>query len=136
MKDLKNKKIFLVTGSAGFVGYHVTKRLLELGHIVHGIDLMTASYYDPLLKEARLNVFKNSSNYIHHKIDLANTAAVKKIQTDVGNIDIIIHLAAQGCVLRSFEFPHEYVQDNIVSFQNILELYSSNKSKSMGAATK
>jgi len=126
-KGLKNGKVFLVTGSAGFIGFHVAKRLLESGHTVHGVDLMTASYYDPLLKEARLNVLKKLPGYTHHRIDLANTTAVKKLRESVGNIDVIIHLAAQGCVLRSFEFPHETVQDNIVAFQNMLELYSHNE---------
>ena len=123
----KKQKVFLVTGSAGFIGFHVAKRLLESGHAVHGIDFMSASYYDPLLKDARLNVLQNLSGYTHHRIDLANTVAVDELKESAGSIDVIIHLAAQGCVLRSFEFPHEYVQDNIVAFQNILELYSHNE---------
>jgi UDP-glucuronate 4-epimerase len=122
----KTPQTFLVTGSAGFIGFHLAKRLLENGHIVHGVDLMTASYYDPLLKDARLNVLETLSGYTHHKIDLADTASVKELQVNIGKIDVIIHLAAQACVLRSFEFPHEYVQDNIVAFQNMLELYSHN----------
>ena len=65
-----NSKIFLVTGSAGFVGFHVAKRLLNSGCIVHGIDLMTASYYDPFLKHARLRVLKMLQGYHHHQIDL------------------------------------------------------------------
>jgi len=128
MKKLtKNQKVFLVTGSAGFIGFHVAKRLLESGHTVHGVDLMTASYYDPLLKDARLNVLEKLPGYTHHRIDLANTAAVEKLNKSIGSIDVIIHLAAQACVLRSFEFPHEYVRDNIVAFQNMLELYSHNE---------
>jgi len=55
MKLSKNDKVFLITGSAGFVGFHIAKRLLEAGYLVHGVDLMTASYYDPILKTARLN---------------------------------------------------------------------------------
>jgi len=125
-KISEKQQVFLVTGSAGFIGFHIAKRLLEAGHLVHGIDLMTASYYDPLLKDARLNVLEKLPGYTHHRIDLANTAAVKEIGKSIGSIDVIIHLAAQGCVLRSFEFPHEYVQDNIVAFQNMLELYSHN----------
>jgi len=128
MKKLtKNQKVFLVTGSAGFIGFHVAKRLLESGHTVHGVDLMNASYYDPLLKDARLNVLEKLPGYTHHRIDLANTAAVEKLNKSIGSIDVIIHLAAQACVLRSFEFPHEYVRDNIVAFQNMLELYSHNE---------
>ena len=128
MKKLtKNKKVFLVTGSAGFIGFHVAKCLLEFGHIVHGVDLMTASYYDPLLKNARLNLLKKLPGYSHHQIDLANTNTVGKLKESIGSIDVIIHLAAQACVLRSFEFPHEYVRDNIVAFQNMLEFYSNDK---------
>ena len=123
----QKRKVFLVTGSAGFIGFHVAKRLLEAGHAVHGIDLMTASYYDPLLKDARLNVLQKLPGYTHHRIDLADTVVVNELKESIGNIDVIIHLAAQGCVLRSFEFPHEYVQDNIVAFQNMLELYGQNE---------
>ena len=123
----QKRKVFLVTGSAGFIGFHVAKRLLEAGHAVHGIDLMTASYYDPLLKDARLNVLQKLPGYTHHRIDLANTVVVNQLKENIGNIDVIIHLAAQACVLRSFEFPHEYVQDNIVAFQNMLELYGQNE---------
>lgn len=126
-KSKKNQKVFLVTGSAGFIGFHVAKRLLESGHVVHGVDLMTASYYDPLLKDARLNVLEKLSGYIHHQIDLANMLSIEELKKNIGSIDVIIHLAAQACVLRSFEFPHEYVQDNIVAFQNMLELYSHNE---------
>ena len=123
----QKRKVFLVTGSAGFIGFHVAKRLLEAGHAVHGIDLMTASYYDPLLKDARLDVLQKLPGYTHHRIDLANTVVVNQLKKSIGNIDVIIHLAAQACVLRSFEFPHEYVQDNIVAFQNMLELYGQNE---------
>ena len=129
MSNLKNNKTFLVTGSAGFVGFHITKRLLNLGHCVHGVDLLTASYYDPLLKEARLGVLNKITGYHHHKINLADTKSVKNLNKNIEKIDVIIHLAAQACVLRSFEFPHEYVQDNIIAFQNILEFYSDNEIK-------
>ena len=125
--SLKEQKTYIVTGSAGFIGFHISKRLLEAGHVVHGVDLMTASYYDPVLKKARLNVLEAFESYSHHQIDLANTVAVNEMAKNIGNIDVIIHMAAQACVLRSFEFPHEYVQDNIVAFQNMLELYGKNE---------
>ena len=89
---------------------------------------MTASYYDPFLKHSRLNVLLEYEGYHHHKIDLAESYSVKLMQKEIGHIDIIIHLAAQACVLRSFEFPNEYINDNIVAFQNILEIYSHNNS--------
>lgn len=123
----EKQKTYLVTGSAGFVGFHISKRLLEAGHIVHGVDLMTASYYDPILKDARLNVLASIDGYTHHQIDLADTSAVNQMAENIGTIDVIIHMAAQACVLRSFEFPHEYVQDNVVAFQNMLELYGKNE---------
>lgn len=119
----KEKKIFLVTGSAGFVGFHISKRLLDFGYVVHGVDLMTSSYYDPILKHARLNVLKRFEGYNHHQIDLSDNIATQKLMKNVSKIDVIIHLAAQACVLRSFEFPNEYVKDNIVAFQNMLEFY-------------
>ncbi len=123
LNPIQNKKIFLVTGSAGFVGFHVSKRLLDFGYIVHGVDLMTASYYDPILKQARLNVLKNFKGYYHHQIDLSDNISTQKLFKNVNNIDVVIHLAAQACVLRSFEFPNEYVKDNIIAFQNMLEIY-------------
>jgi len=126
-KSAKDTRVFLVTGSAGFIGFHIAKSLLEVGYSVHGIDLMTASYYDPILKKARLNVLNKLQGYSHYQIDLADTHAVMALKKSIGNIDVIIHLAAQACVLRSFEFPHEYVKDNIIAFQNMLELYSHNK---------
>ena len=127
MKLAKNDKVFLITGSAGFIGFHIAKRLLEVGCSVHGVDLMTASYYDPLLKTARLNELNQIPGYTHHQTDLADPNAVKVLKETTGNIDVIIHLAAQACVLRSFEFPNEYVRDNIVAFQNMLELNSQSK---------
>ena len=123
LNPIQNKKIFLVTGSAGFVGFHVSKRLLDYGYIVHGVDLMTASYYDPILKQARLNVLKNFDGYYHHQIDLSDNISTQKLVKNINNIDVVIHLAAQACVLRSFEFPNEYVKDNIIAFQNMLEMY-------------
>ena len=129
MKKFEQKKQkILVTGSAGFVGYHVASDLVRNGHTVHGIDYMSASYYDPILKDARLNSLNQHANYYHHKIDLSDKEKLDILQDEIGEIDSIIHLAAQGCVLRSFEFPHEYVQDNIVAFQNVLELYAKNQS--------
>jgi len=122
------KKVFLVTGSAGFIGFHLAKRLLDEGHIVHGVDLMTDSYYDPLLKDARLAVLEKLPGYIHYRFDLADTSAVESLKDKIGHMDAIIHMAAQACVLRSFDFPHEYVGDNIVAFQNLLELYRQSDS--------
>ena len=121
----ESKKTFLVTGSAGFIGFHVAKRLVESGHVVHGVDLMTASYYDPVLKQARLNELEKLAGYTHHRFDLADSDAVKNLTKCAESPYAIIHLAAQGCVLRSFEFPNEYVRDNIVAFQNMLEFYAN-----------
>ncbi len=123
------KQTFLVTGSAGFIGFHISEQLLQVGHVVHGVDLMTASYYDPLLKDARLDALKKYDAYHHHCIDLSDTKAVENLLETIGHIDVVIHMAAQACVLRSFDFPHEYVNDNMVAFQNVLELYRNSDAR-------
>ena len=109
----------LVTGSAGFIGFHTARRLLDRGDEVVGLDNLNA-YYDPSLKEARLAILEQHPNYRHARIDLADRDAVAKL-FDESRPAGVINLAAQAGVRYSLENPHAYVEANVVGFLNILE---------------
>lgn len=114
----------LVTGAAGFIGYHVARRLIERGDSVVGFDVVNA-YYDPALKEARLAQLDElgraqGADYRFIRADLADRAAVEAAFSEE-QFDRVIHLAAQAGVRYSLEDPHSYVQSNLVGFTNILE---------------
>ena len=115
---MKIKKI-IVTGSAGFIGYHVTCKLLERGDHVIGIDNHN-DYYDPKLKDARLINLKKFDNYSHFKLDICNADALSEIFNKY-EIKKVINLAAQAGVRYSIENPLAYINSNIVGFANILE---------------
>ncbi|WP_242221192.1 NAD-dependent epimerase [Bacillus cereus group sp. BfR-BA-01380] len=108
----------LVTGCAGFIGAHITKRLLQEGHHVIGIDNLN-DYYDVSLKKDRLKFLKNK-NFIFKKLHLENKNNVNRIFADL-QPTIVIHLAAQAGVRYSLENPHAYIDSNLVGFTNILE---------------
>jgi len=114
----------LVTGNAGFIGFHVALRLLRRGDAVVGFDCVN-DYYDPALKEARLGLLDevardNGSTYTMLRADLAEREAVEAC-FGAHDFDRVIHLAAQAGVRHSLENPHAYVHSNIVAFTNILE---------------
>jgi len=109
----------LVTGSAGFIGFHLAKKLLENGKAVVGIDTIN-SYYDPTLKEARLAQLTPFSDYRHVKLDLADRQGIAELFSQ-NNFDAVVNLAAQAGVRYSLENPHSYVDTNIVGFVNLLE---------------
>ena len=109
----------LITGVAGFIGFHVCQKLLQLGHTILGIDNLN-TYYDPTLKQARLNQLTPHPNFQFLKLDLNNTTVTAQTFADF-QPDIVIHLAAQAGVRYSLENPHAYVDSNIVGFLNILE---------------
>ena len=109
----------LVTGSAGFIGYHLSKRLLEQGHRVVGVDVVNA-YYDVQLKHDRLEQLTSQPGFSFYKIDLADLASLEEIFRDAG-IDVVVNLAAQAGVRYSLQNPHAYVNSNLVGFVNILE---------------
>jgi len=114
----------LVTGSAGFIGFHTVRRLLERGDSVVGFDSVN-EYYDPAIKEARLAVLKETAartgaEYTFIRDNLADLGAV----TDCfkrGPFDRVIHLAAQAGVRYSISNPHAYVESNLIAFTNVLE---------------
>lgn len=109
---------YLVTGAAGFIGFHVSKRLLEAGHQVVGIDNLN-DYYDVSLKQARLELLVHP-DFNFHKIDLADREGMSALFTSE-HFDRVIHLAAQAGVRYSLENPHAYADSNLTGFLNILE---------------
>jgi UDP-glucuronate 4-epimerase len=109
----------LVTGAAGFIGYHTAARLLERGDEVVGLDNLS-SYYDVSLKEARLTRLRDQRNFRFIKADLADRAAVEA--TFAGEkVARVLHLAAQAGVRYAFDHPHAYVDANLTGFLNVLE---------------
>jgi UDP-glucuronate 4-epimerase len=109
----------LVTGAAGFIGFHVAQRLLSAGRKVVGLDIVN-DYYDPKLKEARLEILKCHSGFTFVKLDLADRAATKELFAQHRFAEVI-HLAAQAGVRYSLENPHAYIDANIEGFINVLE---------------
>lgn len=114
-----NKKIILVTGSAGFIGYHLSKKLLDEGFAVVGIDNLN-DYYDVQLKLDRLEQLKPYENYNFVKIDISDKALLEKVFADV-KPDIVVNLAAQAGVRYSITNPDAYISSNLVGFFNVLE---------------
>ncbi|HBW2224740.1 TPA: NAD-dependent epimerase [Klebsiella quasipneumoniae subsp. quasipneumoniae] len=115
---------FLVTGAAGFIGFHTSQRLLKAGHEVVGIDNMN-DYYDVNLKRSRLDLLQ-SSLFSFHKIDLADREGMAKLFASE-KFDRVIHLAAQAGVRYSLENPHAYADSNLIGYLNILEGCRHNK---------
>jgi UDP-glucuronate 4-epimerase len=109
----------VVTGAAGFIGYHVTRRLLERGDRVIGVDNLNA-YYDVTLKEARLAQLEPFENFTFVKADLADRAAVRDVFHS-HRPSRVVHLAAQAGVRYSLVDPHAYTESNVTGFLNILE---------------
>lgn len=109
----------LVTGAAGFIGFHVAQALLERGDEVVGFDNLN-DYYDPALKEGRLKILEPYEGFTFIKADLADLPSVEKVFED-HKIDKICHLAAQAGVRYSLTHPHAYVQSNLVGFVNLID---------------
>jgi UDP-glucuronate 4-epimerase len=110
----------LVTGAAGFIGFHVARRLLARGDSVVGFDVVN-DYYDPAIKEARLGVLEGGNgDFSFIRANLADRTAVERCFADHA-FDRVIHLAAQAGVRYSLENPHAYVESNLVAFTNMLE---------------
>ncbi len=110
---------FLVTGAAGFIGYHTAKALLDRGDEVIGLDNLN-SYYDVKLKEARLRRLEGRNGFKFHKLDLADRSGVESLFAEERPARVI-HLAAQAGVRYSLENPHAYIDSNIVGTLHILE---------------
>ena len=109
----------LVTGAAGFIGYHVSKRLLARGDEVIGLDNLNP-YYDPTLKQARLARLQARQGFRFVKIDLADRAAMESLFAGAA-IGRVVHLAAQAGVRYSVENPHAYADSNLTGTLHVLE---------------
>lgn len=112
-------KTVFITGAAGFIGFHLARRLLSLGARVVGLDNLN-DYYDVSLKESRLAILEKEEKFTFVKGGLADEACVEKVFTDF-QPDIVVNLAAQAGVRYSIDHPRSYIQSNIVGFFNILE---------------
>lgn len=109
----------LVTGVAGFIGFHVSQRLLARGETVIGLDSVN-NYYDVRLKEDRLALLKDHERFSFHRLDLANRTGIEEVFTQE-KPERVIHLAAQAGVRYSLTHPHAYIDSNLVGFLHILE---------------
>lgn len=112
-------KRILVTGAAGFIGFHFSKLLCEQGFYVYGIDNLN-DYYDVSLKEARLKQLEPSNHFAFEKLDLADRGAMEEYFARI-KPQIVVNLAAQAGVRYSIENPHAYVDSNLTGFVNVLE---------------
>lgn len=110
---------YLVTGAAGFIGYHLCEALLAKGHCVLGVDNLS-SYYDPRLKNDRLDQLRKHPQFLFLQLDLADRDAVARLFADA-KFEAVFHLAAQAGVRYSLVNPHAYVDSNVTAFVNILE---------------
>ncbi len=124
--DIETNRV-LVTGAAGFIGFHLSKRLLEAGCEVAGVDNLNP-YYDVSLKKARLEILEPFSKFSFFKTDLINREALEDIFKNT-RFDVVVNLAAQAGVRYSLENPHAYVDSNLVGFVNILECCRHSKTK-------
>ncbi len=116
--NFKYKRV-MVTGAAGFIGFHLAQRLLKDGCHVTGIDNLNP-YYDVRLKEARNEILKSYENFEFFRMDLSDRKGLEKAFNKT-SFDVVVNLAAQAGVRYSLENPHAYVDANLVGFVNVLE---------------
>ncbi len=119
MKRLETDKTYLITGGAGFIGFHLSKSLLEAGAQVIGLDNKN-DYYEVGLKEDRLAILENYENYCFYEMDLTDKEDVMDLFKKK-RPDFVVNLAAQAGVRHSIDNPDVYIQSNIVGFFHILE---------------
>lgn len=113
--------MILLTGAAGFIGFHVTQALLAQGEQVLGLDSLN-SYYDPRLKRSRLEILQQHNSFEFRHIDVSDHEALLPLADEGHEIDAIVHLAAQAGVRYSLENPYAYVQANVMGQVAMLEL--------------
>jgi UDP-glucuronate 4-epimerase len=110
----------LVTGHAGFIGFHLCRRLIADGHLVSGIDAMVP-YYDVRLKERRVEILARSNAFRGHEVNLVDMERTRAVILDE-EPDVIVHLAAQAGVRYALENPRSYIESNVVGTYNIIEI--------------
>ena len=116
---MKEKETVLVTGAAGFIGFHLSKRLLQEGYKVVGLDSIN-DYYDVSLKKARLERIESHANFNFEQLNIADKSAMEKCFRAI-KPKYVVNLAAQAGVRYSLENPHAYIESNITGFLNVLE---------------
>ena len=119
--------MYLITGSAGFIGFHLSKSLIERNKEVLGIDNFS-NYYDPKLKKKRNKILKKNKNYKFINFDLSKKKNFYKLNKYKDKIKIIIHLAGQAGVRYSIKNPQSYILNNPYAYINILEFFKDSKS--------
>lgn len=124
---MKKNSVVLITGAGGFIGFWLSKRLLELGMRVVGIDNLN-DYYDPQIKKGRLRLLEKNSAFTFVEGDIARQEEVEKLFLEFSP-DFVVNLAAQAGVRYSIQNPRAYIQSNIVGFFNILEACRHNHVK-------
>jgi UDP-glucuronate 4-epimerase len=124
---------FLVTGTAGFIGFHVASRLLQAGHEVLGIDNFS-EYYDVALKEQRNDILSNHANFRVARVSIDDMASFGA-EWEAFGPDVVIHLAAQAGVRYSIDHPETYVQANLIGTFNVLELARRTQPRHLLAAS-
>jgi UDP-glucuronate 4-epimerase len=117
--EIMSDQAILVTGAAGFIGFHVARRLLAEGRNVVGLDSLN-TYYDPALKQARLNILREDSRFSFVKADLADRPSAAALFAKY-RFATVVHLAAQAGVRHSIDHPHAYADANLQGFLNVLE---------------
>ena len=110
----------LITGAAGFIGFHLAKKLLEQGRSVIGVDNLN-DYYDPTLKNSRLTALNEKGGFVFHKLDISDRGNVETLVTENQEITEIVHLAAQAGVRYSLVNPYAYTQSNVEAHLILLE---------------
>ena len=128
--DMMSDQAILVTGAAGFIGFHIARQLLAEGRDVVGLDNLN-DYYDPALKQARLNILRENSRFSFVQADLADRAAMAALFAR-HRFAVVVHLAAQAGVRHSIDHPHAYVDANLEGFVNVLEGCRHNRMPSSG----
>lgn len=126
---MENKKYILVTGAAGFIGFHTAKALLARGEMVVGVDNFN-DYYDVSLKESRVKILLQNKNFTLVRGDLADKTFLHSLFVSYA-FDRVCHLAAQAGVRYSLENPSAYVESNLVAFVNLLEVIKEAKIKNV-----
>lgn len=115
----------LVTGAAGFIGFHTSLRLLARGEMVVGVDNLN-DYYDVRLKETRLACLREHPGFAFHQVDIADREAMAAVAAAHPDIDRYINLAAQAGVRHSLKAPHDYTRSNVEGFLVLLEMARHN----------